>query len=153
MDIKFCENCKYKRDYRHAEDTVCIFQMVMKELPCEISKMKKCPKKMKRIFFTLILLFCFTDAFAFDLPVEVHWDHPGYRTDGTRCRNLASNKVYRVDGTRTLVCTTQYPVDRCAFTVTVTDHSCGQTCFVATAIDANSNESPDSNIVCKGYHW
>src|SRR4030042_1265260 len=54
-------------------------------------------------------------------------------------------RLYRTDGTRTLIGTTPHPNTTYPFTVTVSDGSYGTLLFVLTAVDINNNESADSS--------
>jgi hypothetical protein len=58
--------------------------------------------------------------------------------------DMASYKLYRTDGTRTLIGTISIPGTTYSFPVTVPDNSKGTLTFVLTAVDTSNNESADS---------
>jgi hypothetical protein len=58
--------------------------------------------------------------------------------------DMASYKLYRTDGTRTLIGTIAHPSTSYNFSVTVPDRSTGTLTFVLTAVDTGTNESADS---------
>jgi hypothetical protein len=59
--------------------------------------------------------------------------------------DIASYKLYRTDGTRTLIGTIPHPTTTYNFSITVPDQSSGTLTFVLTAVDTNNNESLDSS--------
>ena len=65
--------------------------------------------------------------------------------------DMASYKLYRTDGTRTLIGTIAFPSTTYNFSVTVTDNSSGTLTYVLTAVDTASNESADSATA--SYHY
>jgi lipopolysaccharide export system protein LptC len=65
--------------------------------------------------------------------------------------DMASYKLYRTDGTRTLIGTIASPSTTYNFSVTVTDNSSGTLTYVLTAVDTASNESADSATA--SYHY
>lgn len=66
--------------------------------------------------------------------------------------DMASYKLYRTDGTRTLIGTIAHPTVTYNFSVTVTDGSSGTLTFVLTAVDTNNNESLDSTPASYSYN-
>jgi len=94
---------------------------------------------MKRIALStliIIVVFC-GSAFGATLNLKATW------TANTES-DMASYKLYRTDGTRTLMGTIPHPTTTYNFSVTVPDNSAGTLTFVLTAVDTNSNESVDS---------
>lgn len=58
--------------------------------------------------------------------------------------DMKEYRLYRTDGTRTLIGTIPHPNTFHNFSVTVPDQSAGTLTFVLTAVDTNNNESADS---------
>lgn len=58
--------------------------------------------------------------------------------------DMASYKLYRTDGTRTLIGTIPVPSTTYTFSVTVPDNSTGTLTFVLTAVNTSNLESADS---------
>ena len=65
--------------------------------------------------------------------------------------DMASYKLYRTDGTRTLIGTIAHPTTSYNFSVTVTDNSSGTLTYVLTAVDTAGNESADSATASFSY--
>ncbi len=65
--------------------------------------------------------------------------------------DMKEYRLYRTDGTRTLIGTTPHPNTSYPFAVTVTDGSSGTLLFVLTAVDINNNESVDSTVATYNY--
>lgn len=59
--------------------------------------------------------------------------------------DMKEYRLYRTDGTRTLIGTILHPATSYDFTTSVPDTPVTGTCtFVLTAVDTNNNQSPDS---------
>jgi len=82
------------------------------------------------------VMFC-GSAFGATLNLKATW------TANTES-DMASYKLYRTDGTRTLIGTIAFPSTSYNFSVTVTDNSSGTLTYVLTAVDTAANESADS---------
>ena len=82
------------------------------------------------------IMFC-GSAFGATLNLKATW------TANTET-DMASYKLYRTDGTRTLIGTIAFPSTSYNFSVTVTDNSSGTLTYVLTAVDTAGNESADS---------
>uniref|UniRef100_A0A6M3IJ98 Putative structural protein n=1 Tax=viral metagenome TaxID=1070528 RepID=A0A6M3IJ98_9ZZZZ len=94
---------------------------------------------MKRIcLLTLVLVFMSSLVFGATLNLRATW------TANTE-PDMASYKLYRTDGTRTLLGTIAHPVTLYDFSIIVPDGSQGTLTFVMTAVDTSDNESGDSN--------
>ena len=65
--------------------------------------------------------------------------------------DMKEYRLYRTDGTRTLVGSTPHPNTSYPFTVTVQDGSVGTLIFVLTAVDTQNYESADSNLASYSY--
>jgi hypothetical protein len=61
-------------------------------------------------------------------------------------------RLYRTDGTRTLIGTIPHPNTSYNFSVTVPDQSSGTLRFVLTAVDTNNNESLDGSPASYSYN-
>lgn len=93
---------------------------------------------MKRIFLiALIFLLICGSSFAATLNLKATW------TANTE-PDMKEYRLYRTDGTRTLIGTIPHPNTSYNFSVTVPDQSAGTLTFVLTAVDTNNNESADS---------
>ena len=66
--------------------------------------------------------------------------------------DMKEYRLYRTDGTRTLVGTIPHPTTLYNFSVTVADQSAGTLTFVLRAVDTNNNESPDSSPASYSYN-
>ena len=93
---------------------------------------------MRWIAITLLvsMVFC-GSAFGATLNLKATW------TANTEA-DMASYKLYRTDGTRTLIGTISHPSTSYNFSVTVVNNSSGTLTFVLTAVDTTGNESADS---------
>ena len=96
---------------------------------------------MKRIVLMVsVMVFMASLVFGASLNLKADWT-PNTETD------MASYKLYRTDGTRTVIGTISHPPTfPYLFTITVPDGSQGTITFVVTAIDTSANESGDSNV-------
>lgn len=93
---------------------------------------------MKRIILIIIsILLMSSVVFGASLNLRATWT-PNTEPD------MALYRLYRTDGTRTLLGTITHPTVTHDFSVTVADGSQGTLTFVLTAVDTNSNESLDS---------
>ncbi|NWG04107.1 MAG: hypothetical protein HXY44_14735, partial [Syntrophaceae bacterium] len=59
--------------------------------------------------------------------------------------DIKEYRLYRTDGTRTLINTVQHPTNYCNFSVTFSDTYSGPLTFVVRAVDTSNLESADSN--------
>ena len=102
---------------------------------------------MKWIVIVLItIIVSFGSAFGATLNLRATW------TANTES-DMASYKMYRTDGTRTLIGTIAHPSTSYNFSVTVTDNSSGTLTFVLTAVDTTGNESTDSATASFSYDF
>lgn len=93
---------------------------------------------MKKIILIVIsFLLMYSVVFGASLNLRATW------TLNTE-PDMLSYRLYRTDGTRTLIGTIPHPTSFYNFTVTVPDGSSGTLNFVLTAVDTNNNASPDS---------
>ena len=93
---------------------------------------------MKRIgLFLLLVMLLSGSTFGASLNWRATW------TANTET-DMKEYKLYRTDGTRTLIGTVAHPTTSHNFSVTVPDGSTGTLRFVLTAVDTNNNESADS---------
>src|SRR4030042_5593702 len=101
---------------------------------------------MKRIAIslTIIMVFC-GSAFGANLNLTATW------TLNTE-PDIKEYRLYRTDGTRTLLGISPHPNKFSPFTVTVPDGASGTLLFVATAVDTSGNESADSYQVSYNYN-
>ncbi|MCX7635465.1 MAG: hypothetical protein N2Z74_06940 [Syntrophales bacterium] len=86
---------------------------------------------------TIISLLTLTHAFAATLNLRATW------TANTE-PDMKEYRLYRTDGTRTLIGIIPHPNTSYSFSVNVPDQSAGTLTFVLTAVDTNNNESSDS---------
>jgi hypothetical protein len=93
----------------------------------------------KIILLTLAMVFMASLVFGASIPLKASWT-PNSEPD------MASYKLYRTDGTRTLLGTIAHPTVTYSFSVTVADNSQGTLTFVLTAVDTAGNESLDSGV-------
>jgi hypothetical protein len=101
---------------------------------------------MKRIAISLIIIMVFCgSAFGANLNLTATW------TLNTE-PDIKEYRLYRTDGTRTLLGTTPHPNKSSPFTVTVPDGSSGTLLFVVTAVDTSNYESADSNQASYSYN-
>ena len=103
-------------------------------------------QNMKRIALSLMIVMVFCgSAFGATLNLKATW------TANTES-DMASYKLYRTDGTRTLIGTIPHPTTTYNFSATVPDNSAGTLTFVLTAVDTNNNESLDSTPASYNYN-
>jgi hypothetical protein len=67
--------------------------------------------------------------------------------------DMRDYRLYRTDGTRTLIGTIPHPNTSYNFSVTVPDLSSGTLRFVLTAVDTNNNESLDGSPASYSYNF
>jgi hypothetical protein len=89
------------------------------------------------------IMFC-GSAFGATLNLKATW------TANTE-PDMASYKLYRTDGTRTLIGTIAFPSTSYNFSVTVAANSSGTLTYVLTAVDTAGNESADSTSASYPY--
>ena len=94
-------------------------------------------KKIVIVVLAMVMVFMASLSFGATLNLKATWT-ANIETD------MASYKLYRTDGTRTLIGTIPHPTVLYNFSVTVPDQSSGTLKFVLTAVDTNNNESLDS---------
>jgi hypothetical protein len=90
------------------------------------------------------LIFC-GSAFGATLNLRATW------TANTES-DMKEYRLYRTDGTRTLIGTIAHPNTSYNFSVTVADNSSGTLIFVLTAVDTNNNQSLDSAPASYSYN-
>ena len=101
--------------------------------------------KIKSIIIVFsLLLFC-GSSFGATLNLRATW------TANTES-DMKEYRLYRTDGTRTLIGTIAHPNTSHNFSVTVPDQSSGTLRFVLTAVDTNNNESLDSSPASYSYN-
>lgn len=93
----------------------------------------------------LIVLFGWGSASGASLNLRATW------TANTE-PDMKEYRLYRTDGTRTLIGTIRHPNTSYNFTVTVPDNSSGTLTFVLTAVDTNNNQSADSTPASYTYN-
>lgn len=96
------------------------------------------------LVLVIVMIFC-GSAFGATLNLRATW------TANTES-DMKEYKLYRTDGTRTLIGTIPHPTTSYNFSVTVPDNSSGTLTFVLTAIDTNNNESLDSTPASHSYN-
>jgi len=100
---------------------------------------------MKRVAISLIIIMVFFgSAFGANLNLNATW------TLNTE-PDMKEYRLYRTDGTRTLLGISPHPNKFPPFTVTVPDGSSGTLLFVVTAVDTSGNESADSSPASCSY--
>ena len=104
------------------------------------------------VIASMMLMLVCGSALGATLNLKASWTPPTTNSDGTPLTDLASYKLYRTDGGRTLISTITAPSSSYNFSVTVADQSAGTITFVITAVDTNSNESVDSNTASYSYN-
>jgi len=97
------------------------------------------------VLFSVYSLFLSQSAFGANLNLTATW------TLNTE-PDIREYRLYRTDGTRTLLGTTPHPNSSYPFTVTVPNGSSGTLLFVVTAVDTMSNQSADSNPASYPYN-
>ena len=100
----------------------------------------------KIVLIILVMVFMATLSFAATLNLKATW------TANTE-PDMASYRLYRTDGTRTLLSTIPHPTATYNFSVDVLDDSEGTLVFVLTAIDISDNESLDSSSASFSYDY
>jgi len=101
---------------------------------------------MKRIGLVLLIVMVLSgSAFGATLNLRATW------TANTEA-DMKEYKLYRTDGTRTLIGTIAHPTVTYNFSVTVPDGSAGTLTFVLTAVDTNNNASADSTAAAYPYN-
>ncbi|MBM4337972.1 MAG: hypothetical protein FJ110_00345 [Deltaproteobacteria bacterium] len=101
--------------------------------------------KMKWIIIVFSLLFICGPSFGATLNLRATW------TANTE-PDMREYRLYRTDGTRTLIGTIAHPTTSYNFTITVPDNSSGTLTFVLTAVDTNNNQSADSTPASYNYN-
>jgi hypothetical protein len=104
---------------------------------------------MKKVLFIIALLMLLVGAassptFAASISLKATW------TANTE-PDMKEYRLYRTDGTRSLLGTVAHPGTLLNFNITVPDNSQGMAVFVLTAVDTNGNESLDS--LSAPYSW
>jgi hypothetical protein len=100
--------------------------------------------KWMTLVLVIITIFC-GSAFGATLNLKATW------TANTES-DMKEYRLYRTDGTRTLIGTISHPNTSYNFSVTVTDNSSGTLTFVLTAVDTNNNQSADSATASYSYN-
>jgi hypothetical protein len=107
---------------------------------------KKGGSEMKRLVLVLLVLAVVSgSAFGATLNLKATW------TANTET-DMKEYRLYRTDGTRTLIGTVAHPTITYNFSVTVADGTAGTMTFVLVAVDTNSNISPDSATASYPYN-
>ena len=101
-------------------------------------------KWMTLVLVTVTLL-CGSSVFGATLNLTATW------TANTES-DMKEYRLYRTDGTRTLIGATPHPNTSYPFAVTVPDGSSGTLKFVLTAVNTNNDESTDSNTATYSYN-
>ena len=84
----------------------------------------------------IVVVFC-GSGFGATLNLKATW------TANTES-DMKEYRLYRADGTRTLIGTISHPNTSYNFSISVVDNSSGTLIFTLTAVDTNNNESLDS---------
>jgi hypothetical protein len=101
---------------------------------------------MKKIGLSLMIIMVFCgSAFGATLSLRATW------TANTES-DMKEYRLYRTDGTRTLIGTIPHPTATYNFSVTVPDQSAGTLTFVLVAVDTNNNPSTDSTPASYSYN-
>jgi hypothetical protein len=101
---------------------------------------------MKKIGLSLMIIMVFCgSAFGASLSLRANW------TANTEL-DMKEYRLYRTDGTRTLVGTIPHPTATYNFSVTVPDQSAGTLTFVLVAVDTSNNPSADSTPATYSYN-
>ena len=90
-----------------------------------------------------VIIFC-GSAFGATLNLKATW------TANSEL-DMKEYKLYRTDGSRSLIGTITHPTTTYNFSVTVPDLSSGTLTFVLTAVDTSNNESLDSTAASYNY--
>jgi hypothetical protein len=108
--------------------------------------MNKGGQTMKKIGLSLMIIMVFCgSAFGATLSLRATW------TVNTES-DMKEYRLYRTDGTRTLIGTIPHPTATYNFSVTVPDQSAGTLTFVLVAVDTNNNPSTDSSPASYSYN-
>lgn len=91
------------------------------------------------------VVFFYGSSFAATINLKATW------TANTET-DMKEYRLYRTDGTRTLIGTIAHPNTSYNFSITVTDNSSGILTFVLTAVDTNNNQSFDSAPASYSYN-
>ncbi|NWG04108.1 MAG: hypothetical protein HXY44_14740 [Syntrophaceae bacterium] len=97
------------------------------------------------VIILLVFMLVCGSAFGATLNLKATW------TANTE-PDMKEYRLYRTDGTRTLIGTITHPTTSYNFSVTVTDGSSGTLTFVLTAVDTNNNQSADSATASYSYN-
>jgi len=97
------------------------------------------------VLILIASLFIYSHSFGATLNLRATW------TANTES-DMKEYRLYRTDGTRTLIGTIPHPTTSYNFSVTVPDQSAGTLTFVLTAVDTNNNESLDSSPATYSYN-
>jgi lipopolysaccharide export system protein LptC len=100
--------------------------------------------KWMTLILVIVIVFC-GSAFGATLNLRATW------TANTE-QDMKEYRLYRTDGTRTLIGTITHPTTSYNFSVTVADNSSGTLTFVLTAVDTNNNQSSDSTPASYSYN-
>jgi len=93
----------------------------------------------------MIVLVFYGSSFGATLNLKATW------TANTES-DMKEYRLYRTDGTRTLIGIISHPNTLYNFPVNVTDNSSGTLTFVLTAVDTNNNQSFDSAPASYNYN-
>ena len=99
---------------------------------------------MKRLALILAILLIPVFSFAYTLNLKATWT-------GNTEPDMKEYRLYRTDGTRTLIGTIAHPTTVFNFSQTVADNTSGTMKFVLVAVDTNNNVSLDSTEA--SYNW
>ena len=101
---------------------------------------------MKKLAWVLLALVVMSgSAFGATLNLRATW------TANTET-DMKEYRLYRTDGTRTLIGTIAHPTTSYNFTVTVADNTTGTLTFVLVAVDTNNNVSGDGTAASFPYN-
>ena len=101
---------------------------------------------MKTLAWVLLVLAVMSgSAFGATLNLRATW------TANTET-DMKEYRLYRTDGTRTLIGTIAHPSTSHNFSVTVADNTSGTLMFVLVAVDTNNNVSADSTAASYPYN-
>jgi hypothetical protein len=100
---------------------------------------------MKRFSLVLGILLIPVFAFGATLNLKATW------TANTEA-DMKEYRLYRTDGTRTLIGTVAHPTTTYNFSLTVADGTAGTMTFILVAVDTNNNISADSATASYAYN-
>lgn len=89
------------------------------------------------LLFSIFALFLSQSALGATLNLSASWS---LNTEP----NIKEYKLFRTDGTRSLIATVQHPNNTCSFSVTFQDTYAGPLTFALRAVNTSNIESPDS---------